>query len=118
MTMHFSPDVAFPIVESQSRLDRFVASRQFDRPTLVMDLDRVETQYHALKTGLGRADIHFAVKANPARQIIARLVDLGSHFDAASKAEIALCLEEGAEPSDISFGNTIKRASDIAWLGS
>jgi len=115
MTMHFSPDVAFPIVESQSRLDRFVASRQFDRPTLVMDLDRVETQYHALKTGLGRADIHFAVKANPARQIIARLVDLGSHFDAASKAEIALCLEEGAEPSDISFGNTIKRASDIAW---
>lgn len=115
MTMHFSPDVAFPIVESQSRLDRFVASRQFDRPTLVMDLDRVETQYRALKTGLGRADIHFAVKANPARQIIARLVDLGSHFDAASKAEIALCLEEGAEPSDISFGNTIKRASDIAW---
>ena len=115
MTMHFSPDVAFPIVESQSRLDRFVASRQFDRPTLVMDLDRVETQYRALNTGLGRADIHFAVKANPARQIIARLVDLGSHFDAASKAEIALCLEEGAEPSDISFGNTIKRASDIAW---
>jgi len=115
MTMHFSPDVAFPIVESQSRLDRFVASRQFDRPTLVMDLDRVESQYRALKAGLGRADIHFAVKANPARQIIARLVDLGSHFDAASKAEIALCLEEGAEPSDISFGNTIKRASDIAW---
>lgn len=115
MTMHFSPDVAFPFVDPQSRLDSFVATRQFDRPTLVMDLDRVETQYRALKTGLGRADIHFAVKANPARQIIARLVDLGSHFDAASKAEIALCLEEGAEPSDISFGNTIKRASDIAW---
>lgn len=115
MTMHFSPDVAFPFVDPQSRLDSFVATRQFVRPTLVMDLDRVETQYRALKTGLGRADIHFAVKANPARQIIARLVDLGSHFDAASKAEIALCLEEGAEPSDISFGNTIKRASDIAW---
>jgi len=115
MTMHFSPDVAFPFVESQSRLDRFVAARQFDRPTLVMDLDRVATQYNALKAGLGRADIHYAVKANPARQIIARLVDLGSHFDAASKAEIALCLDEGAEPADVSFGNTVKRASDIAW---
>ena len=113
--MHFAPDVASPIAVSPSRLDAFVSTRQFDRPTLVMDLDRVSTQYRALKAGLGRADIHYAVKANPARQIIARLVDLGSHFDAASKAEIALCLEEGAAPSEVSFGNTIKRASDIAW---
>ena len=115
MTMHFSPDVASPVVEPQSRLDSFVAERHFDRPTLVIDLDCVSAQYRALKAGLGRADIHYAVKANPARQIIGRLVDLGAHFDAASRAEIALCLEEGAEPSEISFGNTIKRASDIAW---
>lgn len=115
MTMHFAPDVAAPFAVSPSRLDGFVAARQFDRPTLVMDLDRVSTQYRALKAGLGRADIHYAVKANPARQIIAHLVDLGSHFDAASKAEIALCLQEGADPSEVSFGNTIKRASDIAW---
>lgn len=98
-----------------SKLDSFVAARSFDKPTLVMDLDRVETQYRALKAGLGRADIHYAVKANPAREIIARLVDLGSHFDAASRAEVQLCLNEGAAPSDVSFGNTIKRASDIAW---
>ncbi len=115
MTMYFAPAVASFPVAGQSRLDAFVAERSFDRPTLVMDLDRVSAQYTALKAGLGRADIHYAVKANPARQIIARLVDLGSHFDAASKAEIALCLEEGAAPSEISFGNTIKRASDIAW---
>lgn len=113
MTLHFSPDEAVPV--AVSRLDAYVATRQFDRPTLVMDLDRVSAQFRALKAGLGRADIHYAVKANPARQIIARLVDLGSHFDAASKGEIALCLAEGAEPADISFGNTIKRASDIAW---
>jgi len=115
MTMHFSPELGAPIAHPVSRLDAFVATRAFDRPTLVMDLDRVSAQYGALKAGLGRADIHYAVKANPARQIIARLVDLGSHFDAASKAEIALCLAEGADPSDVSFGNTIKRASDIAW---
>ncbi len=115
MTLHFAPDVAFPVADPYARLNSFITNRQFDRPTLVMDLDRVACQYRALKAGLGRADIHYAVKANPARQIIARLVDLGSHFDAASKAEIALCLEEGAEPADISFGNTVKRASDIAW---
>ncbi|MFQ1699923.1 type III PLP-dependent enzyme [Loktanella agnita] len=115
MTVHFAPDAASFVVDSTSHLDAYVASRSFDKPTLVMDLDRVEAQYHALRAGLGRADIHYAVKANPARQVIARLVDLGSHFDAASRAEIALCLAEGAEASEISYGNTIKRASDIAW---
>ncbi|MCK8484751.1 type III PLP-dependent enzyme [Aliiroseovarius sp. S2029] len=113
--MHFVGAGAPSPVAVPSRLDAFIASRQFDKPTLVMDLDRVEQQYTALKTGLGHAHIHFAVKANPARPIIARLVQLGSHFDAASKGEILLCLEEGARPQDISFGNTIKRASDIAW---
>ncbi|SFS13730.1 type III PLP-dependent enzyme [Yoonia litorea] len=115
MTMHYVPDLGKISVDSVSRLDAYVASREFDRPTLVMDLDRVSAQYRALKAGLGRADVHYAVKANPARQVIARLVDLGSHFDAASRGEIALCLAEGADPSEISFGNTIKRASDIAW---
>ncbi|WP_394177977.1 type III PLP-dependent enzyme [Yoonia maritima] len=115
MTVHFADAAAsFPVV-APSRLDSFVAAHSFDKPTLVMDLDLVSRQYRALKAGLGRADIHYAVKANPAPQIIARLVDLGSHFDAASRAEIALCLEQGAEPRDVSFGNTIKRASDIAW---
>ncbi|MBE0413979.1 type III PLP-dependent enzyme [Yoonia sp.] len=115
MTVHFAPQAAPFAIAQQSRLDSYVASRSFDKPTLVMDLDRVSDQFRALRAGLGRADIHYAVKANPAREIIARLVDLGSHFDAASRAEIALCLAEGAAPSDVSFGNTIKRASDIAW---
>ncbi len=113
--MMHAPGAFAPSFAVQSRLDAFVAERAFDKPTLVIDVDRVETQFRALKAGLGRADIHYAVKANPAREIIARLVDLGSHFDAASRAEIRLCLNEGASPDEISFGNTIKRASDIAW---
>ncbi len=113
--MHFVGANAPAPIAVSSRLDSYVASRTFDKPTLVMDLDRVAAQFNALKSGLGRAAIHFAVKANPAPEIIARLVELGCHFDAASKGEIALCLAEGAQPQDISFGNTIKRASDIAW---
>ena len=115
MTVHFTPLTAADPVSNATKLDRFVATREFDKPTLVIDIDRVSTQFQALKAGLGRADIHYAVKANPASAIIARLVDLGSHFDAASKAEIALCLAKGARPENISFGNTIKRSSDIAW---
>ncbi len=115
MTLHYSPDLGGLPVNASSRVETYIATHEFSEPTLVLDLDRVSQQFRALKAGLGRAHIHYAVKANPARQIVARLVDEGSHFDAASRGEIALCLAEGADPSEISFGNTIKKASDIAW---
>ncbi len=97
------------------RVEAFIAANRFDRPTLVLDIDAVEAQYHALKLGLGQAMIHYAVKANPARQVIGRLVEVGSHFDAASRGEIELCLGLGARPETISFGNTVKKVSDIAF---
>ena len=104
---------SFPV--ASTRLEGFIAAHRFERPTLVLDIDRVEQQYRALSAGLGPATIHYAVKANPADAIIERLVSLGSHFDAASRGEIELCLAHGAEPQDISFGNTVKRVSDIAF---
>jgi ornithine decarboxylase len=115
MTPYLTPLTAAKPASNATKLDKYVGAKSFDKPTLVIDLDRVSAQFQALKTGLGRASIHYAVKANPAPEIIARLVDLGAHFDAASRAEIALCLAEGARPEHISFGNTIKRSSDIAW---
>jgi ornithine decarboxylase len=54
-----------------------------------------------------------AVKANPAHQVLERLVGLSSHFDAASIEEVDACLEAGALPAVISFGNTIKKVSAI-----
>lgn len=104
----------FPVA-SASRVEQFIRANSFDRPTLVLDIDRVEAQYRALQAGLGRAAIHYAVKANPAREVIERLIALGSHFDAASRGEIELCLSLGAHPEHISFGNTVKRAADIAF---
>ncbi|MCA0919156.1 type III PLP-dependent enzyme [Pseudooceanicola nanhaiensis] len=98
-----------------SRVESFIRSTTFDRPTLVLDVDRVADQYHALKAGLGRARIHYAVKANPTREIVERLVEVGSGFDAASRAEIELCLSLGARPDHISFGNTVKKPRDIEF---
>lgn len=114
MTLHF-PGAVAPTLDVDSRLDSFVASQAFDRPTLVVDVDRVAAQFRAIRHGLGHADIHYAVKANPAPEIISRLVHLGSHFDAASRGEIELCLQQGARADQISFGNTIKRPADIAF---
>ena len=98
-----------------SRVEAFIASHPFDRPTLVIDTDVVAQHYAALKAGLDRADIHYAVKANPAPEIVETLVNLGSHFDAASRGEIELCLSKGAPAHTISFGNTVKKAGDIAF---
>lgn len=96
----------------------YIAENSFDRPTLVMSRDHVAAQYDALETGLGTAHIHYAVKANPAPEIIRLLVEKGSGFDTASRQEIELCLSQGALPETISFGNTIKRGADIAFAHS
>ncbi|QIE46835.1 type III PLP-dependent enzyme [Pseudohalocynthiibacter aestuariivivens] len=93
----------------------FIAASTFDKPTLVISRARVAAQYDALAAGLGRARIHYAVKANPAPEIIRMLVKRGSRFDAASRGEIELCLSQGAKGRDISFGNTVKRPADIAF---
>lgn len=98
-----------------SRAEAFILQNRFERPTLVLDTEAVARQYDALKAGLGRAVIHYAVKANPAPEILKTLCALGSRFDAASRAEIEMCLAVGASPAHVSFGNTVKKPADIAF---
>ncbi|GIT91275.1 ornithine decarboxylase [Jannaschia pagri] len=104
-----------PEIVAPSRVESFIAAHDFDQPTLVLDVDAVERQFRALAAGLGRAHIHYAVKANPHVAIVERLVRLGSGFDAASRGEIELVLSQGADPAHVSFGNTIKKAADIRF---
>lgn len=98
-----------------NKLEQYIRENDFDRPTLVLDIDQVEKNYRALKRGMPNAHIHYAVKSNPHPKILKKLVKLGCRFDAASMGEIEMCLEAGAEPEHISFGNTIKRPQDIEW---
>lgn len=97
------------------RLVNYVLEKNYDRPTVVLDLDIVEENYNKLKLGICPGYIHYAVKANPQQEILQRLVTLGSRFDAASMGEIVLCIEAGASPEHISFGNTVKRIEDIKY---
>jgi ornithine decarboxylase len=95
------------------KIARFLADQQPATPCLVLDVDRVEENYRRLQRVLPLARICYAVKANPAAPILARLVRLGSSFDAAGIEEIEACLAAGAAPAGISFGNTIKKVSAI-----
>jgi len=114
MNVAVMPEGAVPFSCQDILMDE-IRARRFDRPTLVLSREAVRYQYRALASGLGRAHIHYAVKANPQREVLQTLISEGSGFDAASRGEIELCLSLGAKPEQISFGNTIKRASDIVF---
>jgi ornithine decarboxylase len=85
-----------------------------DGPCLVVDLDVVRDNYAAFAKALPDSRVFYAVKANPAPELLKLLVGLGSCFDTASVAEIEMVLAAGATPERISFGNTIKKERDIA----
>jgi ornithine decarboxylase len=83
-------------------------------PMLLIDLDRVESQYQALRAAFPEARIFYAVKANPQPEVLARLAALGCGFDIASPGELARCHSIGAPSTLISYGNPIKKEVDIA----
>ncbi len=91
----------------------FLATRRPEGPCLVVDLDVVRDNYCAFEKGLPDSRIFYAVKANPAPEILRLLASLGSNFDTASVAEIEMALEAGASPARISYGNTIKKERDV-----
>jgi ornithine decarboxylase len=94
---------------------RFLAEHQPATPCLVVDLEMVADAYKLLRHYLPLARVFYAIKANPAREILAMLSEMGSSFDVASRGEIDLCLDVAAPADRISFGNTIKKERDIAY---
>jgi len=94
---------------------RFLAERQPATPCLVVDLDIVADAYKLLRHYMPVARVFYAVKANPAREVVAMLDGMGSCFDVASRGEVDLCLGLAVPAERISFGNTIKKERDIAY---
>ena len=107
---------AFPL--PSAKIGEFLDSTDAPTPFVVIDVDLVEQRYVQLVDAIPQARVYYAVKANPAQPVLERLVRLGSAFDVASPAEIDRCLEAGAAPADISYGNTIKKRRDIAYAAS
>jgi ornithine decarboxylase len=96
------------------RIRQFLRDRRDDGPCLVVDLEVVRDNYFAFAKALPDTRVFYAVKANPAPEVLKLLAGLGSCFDTASMAEIDMVLAAGATPDRISFGNTIKKERDIA----
>jgi ornithine decarboxylase len=93
--------------------DRTAGGRDSE-PCLVVDLDVVRDNYQSFAKALPDTRVFYAVKANPAPEVLSLLAKLGSCFDIASVPEVEMALAAGATPDRISYGNTIKKERDIA----
>lgn len=97
------------------RIAEFLRDERPATPCLIVALDVVAERYAELAAALPRAAVYYAVKANPEPAVVALLAALGASFDVASPAEIDLCLAAGVTADRISYGNTIKKQTDIAY---
>jgi len=101
-----------------TRIREFLRARQErghdTEPVLVVDLEVVRDNYMAFAKALPDTRVFYAIKANPAPEVLSLLASLGSCFDAASIPEIEMALAAGATADRISFGNTIKKERDVA----
>lgn len=95
------------------KIDRFLATQRPELPCIVLDLDVVRARYSALQASFPDATIFYAVKANPAADVLATLAAAGANFDLASEGEIDRCRSLGIAADRFSFGNTIKRETEI-----
>ena len=100
------------------RIQEFLRNRRSEgldtEPCLVVDLEVVRDNYQTFAKALPDSRVFYAVKANPAPEVLSLLASMGSCFDCATVAEIEMALAAGATPDRISYGNTIKKERDIA----
>lgn len=95
------------------KIARYFDEQRPQTPCLVLDLDIVRQNYADLVDALPDARIFYAVKANPAPEVLGLLASHGSCFDTASVPEIQMALDAGCPAERISYGNTIKKEADI-----
>src|ERR1700740_2939682 len=96
-----------------TRIREFLRKRNEDGPCLVVDLDVVRDNYQTFAKALPDTRVFYAVKANPAPEVLSLLVKLGSCFDTASVAEIEMVIAAGATADPISYGTTIRKERDV-----
>ncbi|MDR0730401.1 MAG: type III PLP-dependent enzyme [Treponema sp.] len=97
--------------------ERFLEySRDLETPCIVVNLNTIRLNYQRLRGFFPYSQIYYAVKANPEPEIVSLLAEMGSNFDIASRWELDMVLSLGINAERVSYGNTIKKAKDIAYF--
>ncbi|CAI3794943.1 Diaminopimelate decarboxylase [Pseudomonas sp. MM223] len=107
-------------VEDYFARDTFQKMKAFadkqETPFVLIDTQMISQAYDDLRAGFEFAKVYYAVKANPAVEIIDLLKEKGSSFDIASIYELDKVMGRGVSADRISYGNTIKKSKDIRYF--
>jgi diaminopimelate decarboxylase len=89
--------------------------RAVGTPVHVYDGAAIDSRYHALDQAFASHPhrLHYAIKSNATRAIVARLHQLGAGADANSGGEIDLALRAGFAPADIVFTGVGKTRAEL-----
>ena len=81
---------------------------RYETPFLVASTSQAEENYCFMRENLPHAGIYYAIKANPAPEILKRMASLGSHFDVASAGEMDMLTAIGVPGSRMIYANPVK----------
>ncbi len=82
-------------------------------PLLVLDLEQVDRQYHALSEALPDVKLFYAVKALAHPALLARLNQLGGYFDLATAGEVNMVRDLGIAAERCIHTHPIKKDAEI-----
>ena len=92
-----------------------IAERAGDSAFYVYDRAVINDRVRELRTALPEAvELHYAMKANPMPEVVNYLAALTDGLDVASAGELAIALDSGTNPENISFARPGKSARDLA----
>jgi ornithine decarboxylase len=83
-------------------------------PYFVCDLDTIRDRFRRLGSALPGIECFYALKCNPAAEVVQTLATLGSSFEVASVGELRILRSLGVEAADVIYSNTVKPAAHIA----
>jgi ornithine decarboxylase len=101
----------FPDPFTHAEIQRLVA--QFGSPLLIIDCERVRTQYRKLRKALPGVDLHYALKPLPHSAVVQAVLELGGWLDLATTGEAQLAAHLQVPPERCIHTHPIKRDVDI-----
>ncbi|MBN2511041.1 MAG: type III PLP-dependent enzyme [Spirochaetales bacterium] len=91
-------------------------SKDKETPFIVVDTSTIMRKLDELESLFPYAKVYYAVKANPAVEILSLMKNRNINFDIASIYELDRVLSLGIAPERICFGNTIKKSKDVRYF--
>ena len=110
MTIGTVTPVAWPAPLTPAELETV----DMPTPYLVTDLDTVATRHDAFRAALPGVRAYYAMKCNPAPEVLRTLHARGAGFEIASLGELRSLQAIGVDPADVLYSNPVKPPAHIA----